>query len=1007
METRPGVRRLEVVAGNQLHGPLHALGCTGSAEGEGPNRRCGSRIGGDGEDLLSTQALHVEDKSCEFVGESKMANDDRSRKVGSGGDMVMEKGCRLPKFCGRAERVQGVNGIDVGLNDEPCNDDDSEHSGGAQKIDITGRGIETSCHRIVQEINERDGYGDDEGSIEGKTCANDNDASDDESLRLNEQLLENKRTWELAKESGAVLYNEEDDIIAILQQQNEKITRKRRFAKQKAKVRRSRPKTQKKRGLRGDGKIRMVKDLKRKFRLNMLGLVETKRQPVTSFDVKKIWGNGCVGWDYVESTGASGGLLLMWDEGSFEIRNCYKSERWLCVAGVLLQNNFNCAFILVYGAHVRDEKLVVWEELSYIAGLCQVPCCFMGDFNEIVQVEERRGTDSLSLSVEDFKNWIHDMGLMDLPITDRKFTWFRGRSCSRIDKALVSLEWLEEFPETRLRDGPRGLSDHCPIMVEDKRLRDGPRPFRILDSWFTYKGFLRLVNEEWRGLREFEEEIKKIDDMVGDGVYDGTVEARRKALVTCCEKWYVRKELHWKQMSRSRHVRDIDKNTRYFHNIASARRRNNRVDALVINGRLIRNQARIKIAIREFYKDLYHQEELPLVGFRDGLVEMISEDDALTLETQPTSEEVREAVWDCESSKAPRSDGYNMNFIKKCWDEIGSEFTGAVLGFFQSSKLPANANLTWIHDGDLIACETVQWIKLRKKEAVIIKLDFQKAYDRVKWSFVDLVLQKMGFGRKWRGWVMECVSTCSMSILINGSPSKPFKMERDLRQGDPLSPFLFVLVVDVLHRMLGEAVRNGRISLLLVGRDHIKLSHLQFVDDTILFCPPEEETVKNYRRILCCFELMSGLSINFDKSSLIPINCDNQWVQRMCCVLGCKEASIPVKYLGISLGANPRLVKTWKPIIDKVEEKLSLWKAKVLNKAGFTYPGRPLEGYMPDTVQESAGETEDDHWIGYGGTTGGRNSRGYNKLQLYKDNLERSGVPGYHLLGGHCHARRR
>ncbi|XP_072071676.1 uncharacterized protein [Arachis hypogaea] len=171
---------------------------------------------------------------------------------------------------------------------------------------------------------------------------------------------------------------------------------------------------------------------------------------------------------------------------------------------------------------------------------------------------------------------------------------------------------------------------------------------------------------------KFEEEIKKIDDMVGEGVYDGTVEARRKALVTCCEKWYVRKELHWKQMLRSRHVRDIDKNTRYFHNIASARRRNNRVDALVINGRLIRNQARIKIAIRDFYKDLYHQEESPLVGFRDGLVEMISEDDALALEMQQTTEEVREAVWDCESSKAPGSDGYNMNFIKKCWDEIGS-----------------------------------------------------------------------------------------------------------------------------------------------------------------------------------------------------------------------------------------------------------------------------------------------------------------------------------------------
>ncbi|XP_016206095.1 uncharacterized protein LOC107646423 [Arachis ipaensis] len=134
--------------------------------------------------------------------------------------------------------------------------------------------------------------------------------------------------------------------------------------------------------------------------------------------------------------------------------------------------------------------------------------------------------------------------------------------------------------------------------------------------------------------------------------------------------------------------------------------------------------------------------------------------------------------------------------------------------------------------------------------------------------------------------------------------------------------------------MVGEAVRNGRISPLVVSRDSVELSHIQFADDTILFCPPEEETMKNYKRLLRWFELMSRLSINFDKSSLIPVNYDKQWVQRICRLWGCKEGTLPVKYLGISLGANPRLVNTWKPIIDEVEEKLGLWKAKVLNKAG-------------------------------------------------------------------------
>ncbi|XP_016172545.1 uncharacterized protein LOC107614934 [Arachis ipaensis] len=309
----------------------------------------------------------------------------------------------------------------------------------------------------------------------------------------------------------------------------------------------------------------MVKELKKKHRLNMLGLVETKRQLVTRFDVMKIWGNSCVEWEYMGPDGASGGLLLMWDDGFFKMRNCYKG------------------FLRI----VKEE----WRGL-----------------------EEVQFTDKLKALTVPLERWHRD-------------------NFGDMDKKIM----------------------------------------------------------------KFEEEIKKIDDMVGNESYDGTVEVRRKALITCCEKWYVRKEQHWKQMSRSRHARDMDKNMRYFHNLASARRRNNRIDTLVINERLIRNQARIiKIAIREFYKGLYHQERSPMVGFRDGLVERISKEDALALEMLPSPKEVREAVWDCESSKAPGSDDYNMNFIKKCWNKIGSEFTAAVLVFFQSSRLSSDANVTWV-----------------------------------------------------------------------------------------------------------------------------------------------------------------------------------------------------------------------------------------------------------------------------------------------------------------------
>ncbi|XP_020967715.1 uncharacterized protein LOC110266959 [Arachis ipaensis] len=105
-------------------------------------------------------------------------------------------------------------------------------------------------------------------------------------------------------------------------------------------------------------------------------------------------------------------------------------------------------------------------------------------------------------------------------------------------------------------------------------------------------------------------------------------------------------------------------------------------DALVINGRLVRNSAKIKIAIREFYKQLYHQEKSPMVGFRDGLVARISEEDSIALEVLPSVEEISETVWDCQSSKAPGSDG--------------TEFMPVVTAFFQTSRLPKDSNITWV-----------------------------------------------------------------------------------------------------------------------------------------------------------------------------------------------------------------------------------------------------------------------------------------------------------------------
>ena len=122
-----------------------------------------------------------------------------------------------------------------------------------------------------------------------------------------------------------------------------------------------------------------------------------------------------------------------------------------------------------------------------------------------------------------------------------------------------------------------------------------------------------------------------------------------------------------------------------------------------------------------------------------------------------------------------------------------------------------------IVDSALIANEVITWLRKTKKSGVLLKVDFQKAYDMVEWHFLDYVLQQMSFGSIWRAWINSCLATASILVLVNGTPTSPFPMQRGLRQGDPLSPFIFVLVVEVLSRLLHTASSGGFFRGLKVG----------------------------------------------------------------------------------------------------------------------------------------------------------------------------------------------
>lgn len=168
----------------------------------------------------------------------------------------------------------------------------------------------------------------------------------------------------------------------------------------------------------------------------------------------------------------------------------------------------------------------------------------------------------------------------------------------------------------------------------------------------------------------------------------------------------------------------------------------------------------------------------------------------------------------------------------------------------------------------------------------------------------------------------------------NGSPTAPFKMEWGHRQNNPLSPFLFVLASETFNVLMNRATRHGIMEGLKVGTQEVCVSHLQFADDTLVFCPAKSKWLLNMRRIMVCFQLLSGLKINLSKSGLIVLGSSEDWGKRMANRLGGQLVKLPTKYLGIPLGANPNKIGTWESILTRIRNKLASWKTKTLSRAG-------------------------------------------------------------------------
>ena len=137
-----------------------------------------------------------------------------------------------------------------------------------------------------------------------------------------------------------------------------------------------------------------------------------------------------------------------------------------------------------------------------------------------------------------------------------------------------------------------------------------------------------------------------------------------------------------------------------------------------------------------------------------------------------------------------------------------------------------------------------------------LKLDMSKSYDRVEWEFIEKVMRKIGFDNRWVNLMMECITTASYSILINGEPHGDIKASRGLRQGNPLSPYLFLLCIEGLHGLIKKVASNGDIKG--VSWNEPKLKHLLFANDSLIFCKAKEDECLKLLNVFVTYERASG-----------------------------------------------------------------------------------------------------------------------------------------------------
>ncbi|GJW41995.1 zinc finger, CCHC-type containing protein [Tanacetum coccineum] len=537
--------------------------------------------------------------------------------------------------------------------------------------------------------------------------------------------------------------------------------------------------------------------------------------------------------------------------------------------------------------------------------------------------------------------------------------------------------------------------------VETNAMRNVMQKFKFFKG--KIREWLKIYKSKNGGSGILKEELNRIDADIDKGLASDIIINRRMKVIKSIQ--YLDK-IHVMDLAQKAKVKwaiEGDENSRYFHGVLNKKRSQSNIRGIMVDDKWQDNPKVIKSEFFLHFRKRFEKPSANRILIDMNFPKTISIDQQTELEGAVSKEEVKKAVWDCGSDKSPGPDGFSFGFYRKFWTCIENDVFAAVNYFFTFGDIPKGCNACFIAlipkvhdanlvkdfrpisligsiykiiakilanrlvgvlgdivnevqsafisdrqilDGPFILNEVIQWCKSKKKQSLIFKVDFEKAYDSVRWDFLDDVLKKFGFGNKWRDWIQKCLRSSRGSIIINGSPTEEFQFFKGLKQGDPLSPFLFILIMESLHLSFQSVVDVGLFKGIHLS-PLVNLSHMFYADDAVFVGQWCDDNINTLVHVLECFFRASGLRINMSKSKIMGVNVGDDKIKVAASKLGCLILNTPFTYLGTKVGGNMSRVQAWTEIIDKVKSRLSNWKLKSLSIGGRLTLLKSVLGSIP------------------------------------------------------------